>query len=400
MTPRELTAEHFRAYPPLGRAMAAGHVELLRQLPLAFVALLLRELIAYDWKFPAERADLDRQLAYLAPLRPELLRAMVADFAALQLTPALEHMDWVNQPGLFSEQLSAHLWETHQIESFRGAAVEFLRKVDTAAPAKAEPLPRLGLVALGQAVSEYSLPLFRKLKRQGVHYTDVRADGGFGLLLAAAAKRAVASPRPFGHWYIDGGACQDGAPAGLTCLSYEALRPLRGALQNKMQKAFESGMGAETLRTQLAQLRPREFGLEENGDPGLLNRFGVSLLTEGSGTQIFSTTFVQWAAREVLRRAQPVTLLARFAPRQRERAMNELLGESQRRPALDPEGSLRDADMGAYYTWLNLQRLPGAEQASFLVWFENHDQAVAVGPGRQPGTVVKERVDLAQLAGA
>jgi len=80
--------------------------------------------------------------------------------------------------------------------------------------------------------------------------------------------------------------------------------------------------------------------------------------------------------------------------------MNELLGESQRRPALDPEGSLRDADMGAYYTWLNLQRLPGAERASFLVWFENHDQAVAVGPGRQPGTVVKERVDLAQLAGA
>ena len=66
---------------------------------------------------------------------------------------------------------------------------------------------------------------------------------------------------------------------------------------------------------------------EESGDPGLLNRFGVSLLTEGSGTQIFSTTFVQWAAREVLRRAQPVTLLARFAPRQRERAMNELLGE-------------------------------------------------------------------------
>lgn len=400
MTPRELTRDHFRTYPPLGRAIAVEHAELLRQLPLAFVALLLRELIAYDWKFPAERADLERQLAYLSPLPPAPLQALVQDFAALQLTPALEQMDWVNQPGLFSEQLSAHLWATHQIEKFRGAAVDFLQKLNAAAPPPPEPLPRLCLIAVGQGVEEYSAPLFRKLKRQGVHYSSVSAGGGFGVLLAAASRRAAAAPRPFGHWYIDGGACHDAPGADLTCLSYEALRPLRGALQSKIQKAFESGMGAETLRTQLAQLRPREFGLEESGDAGLLNRFGMSLLTEGSGTQIFSTTFVQWAAREVLRRAQPVTLLARFAPRQRERPMNELLGESQRRPALDPEGSLRDADMGAYYTWLNLQRLQNAEQASFLVWFENHGQAVAVGPGRAPGSVVNAAVDLAHLTGA
>ena len=41
----------------------------------------------------------------------------------------------------------------------------------------------------------------------------------------------------------------------------------------------------------------------------MLNRFQLSLLTEGSGTQVFSTTFVQWAAREALRRAQPLTLV-------------------------------------------------------------------------------------------
>jgi hypothetical protein len=51
----------------------------------------------------------------------------------------------------------------------------------------------------------------------------------------------------------------------------------------------------------------------------------VTLLSEGSGVQFFSTTFVQWAAREVLRRAQPVTLFARFAPRVTERSMNASL---------------------------------------------------------------------------
>jgi len=58
--------------------------------------------------------------------------------------------------------------------------------------------------------------------------------------------------------------------------------------------------------------------MKNTGGDAVLNRFQLSVLTEGSGTQIYSTTFVQWAARELLRRAQPLTLLARFAPRLRE----------------------------------------------------------------------------------
>jgi hypothetical protein len=106
-------------------------------------------------------------------------------------------------------------------------------------------------------------------------------------------------------------------------------------------------------------------------------------LTEGSGTQIFSTTLVQWAAREVWRRAQPLSLLARFCPRQRERSMRELLTEAQQTPELDPAGSLIDADMGAYYTWLNQQRLADADRSRFLVWFEDHNEALAITPSLQ-----------------
>src|SRR5579872_2720307 len=91
----------------------------------------------------------------------------------------------------------------------------------------------------------------------------------------------------------------------------------------------------------------------------VLERFELKLLTEGSGTQIFSTVFAQWATREALRRAEPLTLLVRFAPRQRQRPMNELLSNAGATPELDPEGSLIDADMGAYYHWINQQRLQG-----------------------------------------
>ena len=111
-----------------------------------------------------------------------------------------------------------------------------------------------------------------------------------------------------------------------------------------------------------------------------MSRFAISVLTEGSGTQIYSTTFVQWTAREALRRARPLTMLTRFAPRQTEESADEEFSGMQQRAILDPAGSLVDADMGAYYTWINLQRLSGANQSSFIAWYEGHSEAVAIAP--------------------
>jgi hypothetical protein len=147
----------------------------------------------------------------------------------------------------------------------------------------------------------------------------------------------------------------------------------------------------------LAQMRPEDLGMSGEGDKAVLNRFQVSVLTEGSGTQLFSTTFVQWSAREVLRRAQPLTLLVRFTPRQREQSMRELVAGAQTRAIPDPEGSLIDADMGAYYTWINQQRLTGAEEGSFLVWFEDHNQALAIAPKLPRGKKDSASIGLSDL---
>ena len=177
-------------------------------------------------------------------------------------------------------------------------------------------------------------------------------------------------------------------------VSYAGLTPVRSALQARIRKSFDSGVASEALRTTLAQIRPEDLGLSR----GVLHHFELNLLTEGAGTQVFSTTFVQWAAREALRRAQPITLYARFAPRQQERSMRELLTEAQGKPALDPQGSLIDADMGAYYTWLNQQRLTGAgSESRFLVWFEDHSEAVVLAPSLPKGTSSEEDVDLRTL---
>ena len=77
--------------------------------------------------------------------------------------------------------------------------------------------------------------------------------------------------------------------------------------------------------------------------------------------------------------------------------MNELLSANGGSPEPDLIGSLVDADMGAYYNWINQQRLTGAEKSAFLVWFEDHNQAVVIGPSVPHGTESSSPTNMKQL---
>ena len=395
MLPRDLKPEQFSGYPPKARKLVVNYIGVLQRLPLSFLPSLLREAIEYDYKFPLERRALERELANLNSLPAEQLKDWLQGFAQIRLSAALENFDWINAPAQFVEQLSSHLWTTHQLDAFRTAAIAYADRLRAAVPPELPSAPRLGITVIGQGVASYDGPLFRKLRAHGAYYSRVNPENGLRVLLDAVAARAKAHPAPYAHWYIDGGRHAE-HDAALTTVSYGTLEPARVALLGKMRADIERpGMGPEALRTHLAQLRPADLGFARGDE--VLDRFRIKMLTEGSGTQIFSTTFAQWTAREALRRAQPLTLLVRFAPRQRQKPMNELLATTAGSAELDPVGSLIDADMGAYYNWLNQQRLPGANQSSFLVWFEGHNHALTVGPGTPRGTTSTSQTDLGQL---
>jgi hypothetical protein len=401
MTPLDLKPEQFNGYPPEARKLVVEHLAALQRLPLSFLPSLLREAIDYDYRFPAERRALERELTNLSSLSDAQLKEWCHGFEQIRISSQLQDSDWVNAPAVFVEQLSAHLWSTHQLDVFRAAAMDYAARLQAAVPPQKPPMSRLGITIVGQGVKGYDEPLFRRLRPHGAYYTSVNPENGLKVLLDAAAARAKAHPAPYTHWYIDGGQ-EAQHDAALTCVSYHGLEPARVALSAKLRTEIEKpGMGPEALRTTLAKMRPEDLGMGSGG-PGkggdaVLDRYQVKLLTEGSGTQVFSTTFAQWAAREALRRAQPVTLVVRFAPRQRQKPMNELLYGMHDAPELDVIGSLIDADMGAYYNWLNQQRLPGAEESSYLVWFEGHNKAVAIGPALPRGTESNSSADLHQL---
>jgi hypothetical protein len=395
MLPRDLKSEHFNGYPAQARKLATEYVTTLQTLPLSYVANVLREVIEYDFMFPVERTALENELSNAKSLSAERRSEWFEGFAGITISADLEQTDWVNSPAQFVEQLSAYLWSTHQLDAFRKTATEYADRLRIAVPPEKPPIARLGIAVIGQGSSNHEEPIFRKLRVHGAYFNHVKPENGLQILLDAVAERAKNHPLPYAHWYVDGGQ-EEKHHADLTCVSYGHLEHVRTELLRKMRAEIETpGMGPEVLRTHMARMNPQELGMEDE-DP-VLDRFKMKIFTEGSGTQIFSTTFAQWTAREALRRAQPCTLLVRFAPRQRQKPMNELLSEKQDQNELDPAGSLIDADFGAYYNWINQQRLSGAEQSSFLAWFENQSEAVVIGPTIPRGTASDKETDLRQL---
>jgi hypothetical protein len=396
MLPQDLKPEQFNSYPPEARKLAVENLTILQQLPLSFLPNFLREIIEYDYKFPLERQDIGKEIAKLRSLAPAQMQEWFRSFRDLSLSTKLEHFDWLNQPAQFVEQLSAHLWSTHQLDAFRKAAKEYGDRIQTTVSPEEPVTSRLGIAVIGQGLSAYEGLLFRKLREHGTYFSSINPENGVLQILKAVTARAKAYPVPYGHWYVEGGETIEHSPM-LTGVSYQTLEPVRVALLRNMQAEIKRpGMGPEELRTTLAALRPAEVGFDKQGD-AVLNHFQLKLLTEGSGTQIFSTTFVQWAAREALRRAQPLTLFARFGPRQRQRPMNELLSNTDSRSEPDLMGSLIDADMGTYYNWINQQRLLGADRSSFIAWFEGSRQAVAIGPSFARGASSNSAVNLGEL---
>lgn len=404
MQPEDLRAEDFARYPSQGRAFAVANLAVLRQTPLAILPAMLGQVIDYDWRFPAERRDLAAQLRYLQGLSPAAFSDLMAPFAAIHLPAALSEIDWVNQPKVFEAQLSASLWSLHEIDAYRDAAERYRQQVQASLPQQLPAIPRLTIVIVGRGVEQTSLSLFRPLRPHGVLFTNVDSSSGLQVLLDALKARAREHPEEYAHWYIEGGEPEPayGPAEGIAVCSYWVLAPTASQelklLHQFVERASRQGpVGVEAVTSYLASLNPEDLKLEGNAADAPLRRFEVDILTQGAGTQVFSTTFVQWAARECLHRAQPLTLLARFAPRQRMAPMNELLTYNPLKQPVDLDGSLVDADMGAYYTWINQGRLPGADNSRFLAWFESHNVALAIAPGLPRGTTSNQPASIQKI---
>lgn len=405
MQPGDLNANSFAKYPPLARAVAVEHLAVFKEMPLSLLPLFLRELQNYDYCFPAERQNITSQIEYLSGLSVESKTAALAGFAAVRLPESLAQMDWVNQPQIFTEKLTAMLWATHGIDAYHSAAEHFQASMEAAQPHRGSGPPRLVVVIVGQSAKRDPESLFQKLRPHGCLFTAIDPAGGVAGVLNHLRKRASQYPSRYAHWYIDGGPPEPGyaAKEGIASTSYASMAPIARKEMMEVDGFVHASqnrtIGAEEVRTYMAGLGAQNLGMESVEPDPVMRHFNASVLTQGSGTQIFSTTFVQWASRECLRRAQPLSLVARYAPRQQSASLNQLLARDPLRQPTDPEGSLIDAEMGAYYTWLNLQRLSASGQDHFLAWYEDHSVALAISPLLPRRTISRVPTNLGKIFG-
>ncbi|HEY3987841.1 MAG TPA: hypothetical protein VGM02_00990 [Acidobacteriaceae bacterium] len=383
MTPDQLTAASFSSYPPQARQFATAHLALLKQLPIAVAPAFLREIIVFDWRFPAERRTFERQCVWLESLTPEQRARLLAPFQQIRMPADLAAKDWVGSPQPFLQELTAYLWSSSQIDGYRRAAQDLLAVPLDETPQK----DRFVIVVVGKDAQEPSPQLFRKLAPHGITVRNLQWTPETPRQLhATLAEHAAKQPSSYTRWYIDGGNPWPHDAGAVELLSYAELRPVRENVLDRMNRFTHSGPGgAEGMRSMLENLHPAESGADAITQDPLMQHFITMLFVEGSGTQIYSTSFVQWAARETLRRAQPEQLLVRFAPRQRQRTLNQLFDAATNVEVPDPEGSLRDADISAYYILLDLLRIADPSHITFLAWRENHGDAVLISPRAPAG---------------
>jgi hypothetical protein len=398
-SPASLQSSDFAQYPPQARDLAQRYLPTLTSLPVAFLAVFLRELMGYDWQFPVERAETEAQLHALRNMSdlPNLQQTL-ARFDSLPVAPCFQRTGWAAKPSRAVEEMTSFLWSAGAMDAFHVAGVAYGGQLAQIRVQQEKVRDRFCVVIVGRdAPGEHDL--FRHLRPHGTCFENVRAEGGLKAVMSLLEKRAQADPVPYAHWYVDGGETHDsGARAGVSSISYGGLAPTRRNLLQYMVTARSSGsVGPEELRSRMMQMGPAQLGNSQGGSDEVLRRFELSVLTEGAGTQIFSTTFVQWTARELLRRARPGTLVLRYAPRQADRPMNELISVEDGEQELDPRGSLVDAEMGAYYTWINLSRLQDEEHCRFIAWHESGTMAIVVSPSLAKGTVSTQSCDVEQL---
>lgn len=380
--------------------LTAAQQSLLETLPVPLAAVMLQQLARAGSLFPAEKRELDRTLHSLTPPRPDNAKRAVEMFATLRLSPELERLDWRSDAAGFLDKMTAELWSTGQIGTFREAAKLLAPSTMTAEQGAQASKRRFVAIALDKRLSAVGKTpvLFRMLRPYGTFFPHADDEYGAETLASWLAARANAHPEPYTHWQISGDIWKEPAAAPVVSLSYNGMLAEREkllALFNTVRNSAAS-QGPEGLQKVLQQLSPEQIGMSAISDP-VVRTFALDIFTQGSGTQLYATTFVQWTVREALRRAQPETLLAWFTPRCEATSMDWRISHPDREQAPDGPGSLIDAEMGAYLSYVNLMRLPDAERVSLLVWHEGYGQALLIGTDLPRGVESKSAMTLRRL---
>src|SRR4029079_8207429 len=157
---------------------------------------------------------------------------------------------------------------------------------------------------------------------------------------------------------------------------------LTKALYAKIHSGVESPQACAAYARSL-KIAPGPGALLHSAD--VLRAFVREVLLTGNGTLFVNNTFVEWAAVQAIRRAQPRVLVTRYGVRDKLKPFSSLLLFSQPResdqiPLIeDPLGSFIDVEQLSFYVWLNAEKSAAYRKKTlYLFLAEGVDEMLAI----------------------
>ena len=421
-------------------ALAKDHAEVMQRLPATVHAFILVEMQKWPTLFPAERRYQRALLEHLKNVAIGELSRLSAGVAKIEAEAALTRVG-ERDPARFQDLAQAALRKQSLVPAWRREIDLFFQQVDPLLEARLYPpdAPRRLVVQLySRDIAVQPEKLWARLKARGTRIPltleGVNNRDGFlrtlfgvrdgdhqaslvGRLQGDAAFTATDS------WIVESHAALhdlmlhtpragDAAPraasreprtatASLTGLSYERLLPYRDVLMRALFSKIQSGV--ESPQAFAAYARSLTVAPEPGALPNpdaIVQAFVRDVLLTGNGTLFVNNTFVEWAAVQALRRAQPRLLVARYGVRDKLKPFSSLLLFSQPRTSdqipfiEDPLGSFIDVEQLSYYVWLQAEKSAAYRgKTLYLFLAESQDELLAIrsdasGPPASPPAAV------------
>jgi hypothetical protein len=259
---------------------------------------------------------------------------------------------------------------------------------------------RVVVILYGQGIAIQRDKLWARLRGLGIR-VPLRLDGATAsepflrALFAAGSNETLVSSLGLGLgdlWLVEAGESLhrlfEGRPGPAIGLSYARLQSYRETLARSLYEKVLGGVsGPQELAAYVRELDlPPPQGALLHSD-ALLRAFVRDVLLGGNGTLLVNNTFVEWAAVQALKRAQPRLLVARFGVRDKMKPFSSLLLFASPRPTdqipilEDPFGSFVDVEALSYYVWLNAEKSAAYRgKTLYLLLAEGVDEMLAIRP--------------------
>jgi hypothetical protein len=393
--------------PAAGAAatLVRQHADALARLPATVHAFILVELEKWPLLFAPEQRYQRALLDHLSRTPARELEQAVAGIARIENESGVSHLSERN-PARFQDESQALLRKRGLFTGWRGEVDAFFQTIGPQLEAQLYPADaprRLVVQIYGSGIAVQRDRLWKPFNGVGVRVPLNLDDSGtteaFLRQLAGGVEPGRGAPALFTHglespldgWIVEShealhAACGAAGPAALTGLSYDRLRPYRDdltrALYRKVQDGVESPQAFAAYARGL-RIAPPAGTLLNPAE--ILLAFVRDVLITGNGTLLVNNTFVEWAAIQALRRAQPRILMTRFGVRDKLKPFSSMVLFSQPRPtdrvpvAPDPAGSFVDVEQLSYYIWLNAEKNPAYRKRTlYLFLAEGVDEMLAI----------------------